>query len=136
METITLDFEFRKYSREYGDFLSLCYSYPNVAVNSAVSYYWNYFSADCLLVTVDSVEELAIILKLKFSSYIKIRPTAAELKEEQDRMKIHNARMSEKSKVKYDFYTNLEQSFIKIEDMEKTYERLKMISENYTKGVV
>jgi len=82
VEKVTLDFEFKRYSYEYGCFLITCYeSYPDIVVSDAAPQYWNYYSSKNLMVTIDAPEDLAIILKLKFRNNLKIRPTDEEIRE-------------------------------------------------------
>jgi len=97
METITLDFEFKKYSYEYGSFLTTCFENDNtVVVSDGSSQYWNYYSTNHFLVTVDVSPELATLLKLKFNNYLRIRPTAQELrmlKEAQEEAKYNSKKL-------------------------------------------
>jgi len=81
METVTLDFEFLKYSYEYGSFLVTCHENDQMmTVSDGSSQYWNYFSTNHFLVTVTVSPELATLLKIKFSNHLRIRPTADELR--------------------------------------------------------
>jgi hypothetical protein len=81
VEKVTLDFEFDKYSYEYGSFLTTCYENDHtIVIADGTPQYWNYYSTNHFLITVDVAPELATLLKIKFRNHLRIRPTAQELR--------------------------------------------------------
>jgi hypothetical protein len=80
METVTLDFEFKPYSYEYGRFLTICHEgYPDAVVSNGSAHFWNYYKPNHQMMTVDVPAELAVILKLTFGDHLRVRPSVAEM---------------------------------------------------------
>lgn len=146
METVTLDFEFKKFSHEYGRFLVLCHESDTLVVD-AVPFHWNYYNPACLLVGVDAPTELAIILKMTFSDNRKRRPTTAELEwkrkevlaRQEEEMKKKDEYNSYKKIINtkdYYFAKNkcdykFEDEFLEYKKIELLYEDLKAYSNEY-----
>lgn len=124
METITLDFEFKQYSYEYGRFLTMCYEgYPHVVVSNASLHYWNYYNPNHHLLTVDAPHELAVMLKLTFGDRMRIRPTPEELQRLRDEVKI----LEDKESIYYSHY-GMKNKIKNEYSIIKLYEEIKQIA--------
>jgi hypothetical protein len=124
METITLDFELRMYSYEYGRFLTMCYEgYPHVVVSNGSPHFWNYYNPNHQIVTVDVPHELAIVLKLAFGNCLKIRPTEEELQRFR-----HEAKIKDDTDSMYYTHFGMNKKIKNEYGIIKLYEEIKQIA--------
>jgi hypothetical protein len=74
METITQDFEFHKFSAQYGRFLIAVADMSPKSKISDVSFHYRWKDSDTIRVSVDVPHDIAMLLKLQFNQELVKRP--------------------------------------------------------------